>query len=402
MKRQKTQTTAIAEPTPRLDPRRRGFYLGDTLHEGFADRPGLPARSRTLIARWAERFAPERLEEIQRELLAAAPEPSVSLAQRELARNQRELRSPYLSVLFDSLTLAQQHAVQDPRGTGVTDVGYPLSAPQLARLAEASERQVRSWADEGLLPVYRESGERRFYSAAAIRAFALARAPGHSKAIASAAARGEVGEHFQLLAATLAQAATRMPLDLRERLIALAEDLSSSSRLMADISEDSELYELWQDGAVERYDDEIAVAVGTEPPYAVPPPAPPEPLKVLVRAKNGKVPDLLVKSRDHQVVVELKGFGGPGERRTIEVSEADEILSTRYGGEGVTAGSVVVTAPRGKGAWVNRISGQKRALSVHATKHEAEQSGRKAAREHRGKHVIYMLDGSISHSHDYD
>jgi hypothetical protein len=404
MTKKTTQETEAPDGRPRLDPRRRGFYLGPVLHEGFADLPKLSDDSRLLIARWAERFTPESLTEPQRDLLAVAPEPTVSLAQREFARNQRELRSPYLSVLFDSLSVDQQRAVQDPRRAGITDSGYPLSTPQLSRLVDATERQVRSWADVGLLPVYRESGERRFYSAAVIRAFALARAPGHSKAIAAAAARGEIGEHFQLLAATLAQVAGRMPLDLHERLIALAEDLSSSSRLMADISEDSELNELWRAAAEgsegsRESDDEVFVA---QERFEAIPMSQRSKTPVAAFHKKGSKPAMVVKHRADGIVVEVKMRHVGADGRSFSVSEADEIIGTRYGGKLGIDRCLIVTAPRGKDKWVNRLSGRKQALSVHETKQEAEAQGREVAREKGGKHVIYLRDGSISSSHRYD
>src|SRR5262249_1905342 len=158
---------------------------------------------RTMIARWAQRFTPSDLSEAQAQLLGAAGPPQVSVEQAEFIENQRELRTPYLATLFESLSSKEQRLVQSPPLAGEKVGDYPLSVGGLSHLTGASERQVRKWADDGVLPSHREGRDRRFYSAAAIRAFALVRAPQHSKALASAAARGEIGQHLQLLAATL-------------------------------------------------------------------------------------------------------------------------------------------------------------------------------------------------------
>ena len=366
----------------RLDPRRRGYRLDGALQRGFSDNPELSDRQRLLIARWAERFSPRSLTEPQRELLAAAPPPAASLAQREFAENQRELRLPYLAVLFESLGEDQQRAIQDPVAAGAASQGYPLTVGELATLSGASERQVRTWADEGLLPSHRRGRDRRFYSAAAIRAFALVRAPGYSKALAAAAARGEVGHHFQLLAATLAHAAAKMPIDLRERLAALVEDLASCSRLMADVGDTSGLQTLWHAAELDPASD---LGPGL-------PSAPTAPLDV------SPVPN----APKNQVVLTYH-VHGRSPNRSLYVSDVDHVLHAKYGGFEAPAEHVLVlTIPRGDREWVNRIAGRKRALSVHQSKAEAEARGRAIARERHGRHVVYLRDGSISGLRSYD
>jgi hypothetical protein len=376
------------------------------LHEGFVDQPDLSDRERTLIAHWAARFSPDTLSKEQRALLDSAPPPSISPQQREFAENQRELHSPYLANLFESLTEEQQAAIQDPASSGVAPNGYPLTVGQLAILTDASERQIRNWADGGLLPSHREGKDRRFYSAAAIRAFALVRAPVHSKAIAAAAARGEVGQHFQLLAATLARAASKMPVDLRGRLTALAEDLSSSSRLMVDVGDAVELQTIWREidltsalivkasaGIVVSGTKDFEVRTGkSATPY-------------VEGRRSGSQPDWIVTPAVHskgEAVIKCKVVTGRGARLPLDISEADEILYAKYGGtEPFLRSLMVLTAPRPEGGWVNLMPGRKKALSVHGTKADAEARGRAIARERHLRHVVFHRDGLIARSTSY-
>lgn len=388
----------------RLDPKRRGYLLDGALQKGFVDRPDLSERQRLLVARWADRFTPRSLSTAQRELLAAAPEPDISAKQREFAENQRELRSPYLAIVFDSLSEEEQRLTQDPLGAGASSTGYPLTVGQLAALTGASQRQVRTWADEELLPFHRAGRDRRFYSAAVIRAFALKRAPLYSKTIAAAATRGEVGQHFQLLALTLAHVAMKMPVDVRERLIALVEDLSSSSRLMADVGDASGLQALWRgvdvhaapgaESATPLIDQGDAETASRPVPAG----------RTGVSASGGEAEGIVIPSKaPHKaVIIEYRPTAGPKNALPLEITEADEILCTRYGGTHLSfRGVVVLTAPSGEGDWVNRMSGHKNVMSVHGTKAEAEEKGRELAREQHGKHVIYKREGVISRRRSY-
>lgn len=218
-----------------LDPQRRGYYLDGELRPGFADNPELSPRERLAIARWAEGFTPDSLSPEQRQLLAAAPPPSVSLRQVESSQNNRDLRSRYMMALEDSLTDEERLIVHDPSYSPKRPgVDYPLSVGEMAAITGATERKIRNWADEELLPCFREGNDRRFYSAALIRAFVLQRTPTHTKAVVAAAAQGEAAQAFQLLAATVGRAALSMPSRPAEQLTRLADELSSASRLMAD------------------------------------------------------------------------------------------------------------------------------------------------------------------------
>lgn len=259
----------------KLDHRRRGYVLDGEPRAGFADPEGLSDADRLLVARWARRFTPDQLSEAQRALLAGPEaERVVSVAQRELRDNQLELRSPYLAALYQSLTEDEQRCVEDPgsspKGKGAE---YPLTVGDIARIAGASERQVRKWADDGLLPCYREGSQRRFYSAALIRAFAIGRASAQEKAVLAAAAQGQAGYLFQLIAATIGRAATRLPRGEAEQLASLAVELSCTSRIMADVDRSSQVIQMWEEipygessqGSWHPLWEEQEVSVHTEP-----------------------------------------------------------------------------------------------------------------------------------------
>jgi excisionase family DNA binding protein len=138
-----------------------------------------------------------------------------------------------MMTLEDSLTDEERLIVDEPWHS-LPDVDYPLSVGEMAAITGATERKIRSWADEGLLPSFREGNDRRFYSATLIRAFVLQRTPTHTKAVVTAAAHGEAAQAFQLLAATVGRAALDMPPQPAEQLTRLADELSSASRLMSD------------------------------------------------------------------------------------------------------------------------------------------------------------------------
>lgn len=232
----------------RLDHRRRGFLLDGKLQKGFADCEDLVDADRLLVARWAQRFTPERVSEAQHALLEGAGERSASPAQRELLENQRELRLSYIEALYEALTEEQRRIVEEPGSSPrVKGADYPLSVGDLARLSEVSERQVRKWADDGLLPSYRDGNHRRFYSAALIRAFVIAQASTQEKAVLSAAAHGRAGHLFQLIAATMGRAAACFPQEQSTRLAALSQELTWSSRLMCDVDSRAEVVRMWDE-----------------------------------------------------------------------------------------------------------------------------------------------------------
>jgi MerR-like DNA binding protein len=217
----------------RLDDRDyRGYWLDDELRLGFADDPELSTRERLVIAHWARDLTPEALSPEQERLLAENP-PSVSRAQKEIRANHADLEAPYISALWESLSEEEQRIVYYPRSSPARpNARYPLTVGDLAAITGASERKIRNWTDEGLLPSFREKNDRRFYSAAVIRAFVLQRTPTHTKAVVAAVARGEASQAFQLIAAALGRAATEMPAPAAEQFSNLAKELSAASRLM--------------------------------------------------------------------------------------------------------------------------------------------------------------------------
>jgi hypothetical protein len=138
-----------------------------------------------------------------------------------------------MMALYDSLTDEERLVAHEPWHS-LPDVDYPLSVGETAAITGATERKIRNWADEDLLPYFREGNDRRFYSAALIRAFVLQRTPTHTKAVVAATAQGEAAQAFQLLAATVGRAALDMPSQPAEQLTRLADELSFASRLMVD------------------------------------------------------------------------------------------------------------------------------------------------------------------------
>lgn len=229
----------MAKRRPRLrsriqfDPQRRGYWLDGELTSGFPDNPELSDRERRAIARWAQGFTPDSFTDQQRKLLAEAPPLPVSGRQRESSQNNRDLRSRSTIALYDSLTDEERLITREP-WHALPDVDYPLSVGEMAAITGATERKIRNWADQGLLPSFREGKDRCFYSAALIRAFVLQRTPTHTKAVVAATAQGEAAQAFQLLAATVGRAALDMPPQPAEQLTRLADELSSASQLMSD------------------------------------------------------------------------------------------------------------------------------------------------------------------------
>lgn len=321
----------------RLDHRRRGYLLDGELQAGFVDRPELPDRERIAIARWARSFSPDRLSDVQRELLdSPAARRTVSQAQRELQANQRELQLPYVAALSDLLSDRERRVVADPsKALGKEEDGYPLTVGQLARLTDLSERQVRRWADEELLPCFRDEGARRFYSAALIRAFALSDAPTHEKAVLSEAAQGHAGRLFALLAATLARTRAAVAPEHVESLDALAHELSNSSRLMTE-------------------------SRGDRPTAAQ---------KRKSSQKKRRVASASRKKRG-------KDGGAARNRPLIEVVQADD------------------------GRWIVQLDGAKQGKG-YSTKKEAIPRARHLAKRAKGEYVVHRRDGSVSGQRSY-
>jgi hypothetical protein len=107
------------------------------------------------------------------QLRDATPSPELRqrVAQAELLRDRR-IRS-----LWTHLEPRQQQLVLDP--AGAVGHGYPLTSSELAQLTSLTERQVRYWSDNGLIPHWRKARRRLFEAVGLISAFSIANAKQH-------------------------------------------------------------------------------------------------------------------------------------------------------------------------------------------------------------------------------
>jgi hypothetical protein len=103
----------------------------------------------------------------------ATPSPRLEqrLSQADLLRDSR-IRS-----LWPHLEPRQQQLVLDP--AGAVGHGYPLTSSELAQLTSLTERQVRYWSDNGLIPHWRKARRRLFEAVGLISAFSIANAKQH-------------------------------------------------------------------------------------------------------------------------------------------------------------------------------------------------------------------------------
>src|SRR5215831_15934986 len=132
----------LATPLPLVRADGRGYtYAGESL-AGFADRPELPLEVRVRLGRLAERYAPKRLSEAQR-LLLATPE-----AERDASRSPSAAQDGFQADAEQ--TPEQRSWVAEPGlHSELPDATrYPLTLGQLSVVSGASERQLRHWTDE--------------------------------------------------------------------------------------------------------------------------------------------------------------------------------------------------------------------------------------------------------------
>lgn len=155
-------------------------YAGEWI-DGFADRPEVALQVRVRLARLGERYSPKKLSAAQRDLLAspmaerdASRQPSAALD--GFAANAQEMDRAFEDGVYAELSAEQQTWVADPstHAALADGVRYPLTLGQLHLLTGASERQLRHWSDEDLIPSHRAGAHRRYYSAAVARALLLA------------------------------------------------------------------------------------------------------------------------------------------------------------------------------------------------------------------------------------
>jgi DNA-binding transcriptional MerR regulator len=174
-------TTAIINSLPLVRVDGQGYTYAGESTDGFADRLDLPIEARVRLARLAERYTPKRLSEAQRELLAspqaerdASRRPSA--AQDGFQADEDEAARAWEEGVYAELPQEQQEWVALPglHPTLPDAIRYPLTLGQLHILSGASERQLRHWTDEDLIPAHRAGTHRRYYSAAVARALLLA------------------------------------------------------------------------------------------------------------------------------------------------------------------------------------------------------------------------------------
>jgi DNA-binding transcriptional MerR regulator len=172
--------STILSPMPLIRADGEGYtYAGERV-DGFADRPDLPVQVRVRLARLGERYAPKKLSASQRKLLASPmaerdatrqPSPELDGFQADALDAERAWEEG----VYAELSPEQRQWVSEPSShPSLADTRYPLTLGQLHLLTNASERQLRHWTDEELLPAHRAGTHRRYYSAAVARALLLA------------------------------------------------------------------------------------------------------------------------------------------------------------------------------------------------------------------------------------
>jgi len=173
--------SSLQSPMPLVRADGEGYTYAGAWVDGFADRPELPLPVRVRLARLGERYAPKRLSTTQRDLLASP------MAERDATRqpsaeldgfhaNAQDMERAFEDGVYAELRSEQQAWVADPSSHPALAEGvrYPLTLGQLHLLTGASERQLRHWSDEDLIPSHRAGAHRRYYSAAVARALLLA------------------------------------------------------------------------------------------------------------------------------------------------------------------------------------------------------------------------------------
>jgi len=167
------------EGRPQLRADRAGYILDGERVEGFADRTDVDARGRRLLARWAEAFTPDRLQDEQK-LILAQPDPGPSDTDRQLVKGAIENAERDMPLAIDlglhaRLDADQIRAIREPWTVlgGARRREYPLNTGEVARITGTSAKQVRTWEESGLLPAYWIAGRRHFFSAALVYAFLL-------------------------------------------------------------------------------------------------------------------------------------------------------------------------------------------------------------------------------------
>lgn len=167
------------EGRPQLRADRAGYILDGERVEGFADRTDVDERGRRLLARWAEAFTPDALEDEQKRILEQ-PDPGLSDTERQLLHGaiedaERDMPLTIDLGLYARLDAEQIRVMREPWTAlgGTRRREYPLNTGEVAKITGTSPKQVRTWEESGLLPAYRIAGRRHFFPAALVYAFLL-------------------------------------------------------------------------------------------------------------------------------------------------------------------------------------------------------------------------------------
>jgi hypothetical protein len=196
--------SSLQSPMPLVRADGEGYTYAGEWVDGFADRPELSLQVRVRLARLGERYSPKKLSAAQRDLLAsplaesgATRQPSAELD--GFQANAQEMERASEDGVYAELSAEQQTWVADPRSHPAFGdaVRYPLTLGQLHVLTGASERQLRHWSDEDLIPSHRAGAHRRYYSAAVARALLLAETPPQQVATLITLRKG--GDHARRL-----------------------------------------------------------------------------------------------------------------------------------------------------------------------------------------------------------
>jgi DNA-binding transcriptional MerR regulator len=181
---------------PFLRPDRSGYFLGDESVDGFTDRLDLPRRQRVILAKMAQRLTPDRLDPVQVELLAGADEAVVPSALIDaFARDEALVGEVGAQGLLEHLTERERDLAAHPWSLKSVSRPYPLRIGHVIELVRAAghdvtDRQLRHWADAGLLPSHRINGQRYFLRAAVLRAMLYAKLSPQQIASLMAVAQG--------------------------------------------------------------------------------------------------------------------------------------------------------------------------------------------------------------------
>ena len=96
---------------------------------------------------------------------------------RDRLDQSRVLRDPRVRALWPRLEARQQQAALDP--TDMVGHRYPLTVGEVSTLTRMSNRQVRYWADHGLIVHWRKGSRRLFEAVGLITAFSIKNASQH-------------------------------------------------------------------------------------------------------------------------------------------------------------------------------------------------------------------------------